>query len=421
MLRKLILFILLIPTLLLAQQRLLATITVYAGQTDRNNTPVSVALDHLSVPVDMYRLRLVEHTAAGDAPVACQIEVGTIPRLWWILDGSTPAGVERGYSLVFGDSLARSAPAMTCVTDSLDLTLYQQGKPVLSYRHAILPAPEGVSPLYERSGFIHPLYTPDGDTLTRVQPPDHYHHVGIWNPWTHTLIDGRQVDFWNLGDGLGTVRYAGTLSTTEGPVYTGFRVHQEHVDLGAPGGPRTAINEVWDVRAWNVSTDNNVWLWELTTELSDALDSPIILEAYRYGGGLGYRALEYWNKDNCTVLTSEGADRATADGSRARWCNVGGEMPGGGQAGILFMSHVSNREHPEPMRVWPLDANSGRGDMYFEFCPIRHHPWSLDPESTRVLQYRMLVYEGGLTPEKAELWWQDFANPPQVKINWNHE
>ena len=40
--------------------------------------------------------------------------------------------------------------------------------------------------------------TPHGQVLTRIQPPDHYHHYGIWNPWTHTLFENDTVDFWNI-------------------------------------------------------------------------------------------------------------------------------------------------------------------------------------------------------------------------------
>ena len=88
------------------------------------------------------------------------------------------------------------------------------------------------------------------------------------------------------------------------------------------------------------------------------------------------RFTERWKADNCYVLTSERKDRLTADGSNARWCMVGGESADGkGTNGILFMSHPENRMHPEPMRIWPIDANNGRGDMFFQFCPIRNAEW----------------------------------------------
>jgi hypothetical protein len=142
-----------------------------------------------------------------------------------------------------------------------------------------------------------------------------------------------------------------------------------------------------------------------------------MLDAYRYGGGIGFRATEKWHKDNCTVLTSEGKTRADADGSNARWCIVEGESDTEeGRSGILFMSYPANRMHPEPMRVWPLDANKGRGDMYFEFCPIRHTGWKLEKGTDYSLKYRMIVFDGKLSVDEAEIYWQEFANPPEIIV-----
>jgi hypothetical protein len=149
----------------------------------------------------------------------------------------------------------------------------------------------------------------DPDPGTR--PP---HHYGIWNPWTLTFIGKREVDFWNLVKGEGTVRFAGFLSETEGPVYSGFRSLQQHIDFGARGGDAIAINEIFDVRAWNL--DNQRWLIDYTSTLNTPLDSGILLAAYRYGGGIGFRATEEWNRDNSSVLTSENKDRKNADGSK---------------------------------------------------------------------------------------------------------
>jgi hypothetical protein len=69
----------------------------------------------------------------------------------------------------------------------------------------------------------------------------------------------------------------------------------------------------------------NVFIIDYTTSLNSPLPNGIMLDAYRYGGGIGFRATEKWHKDNCTVLTSEGKTRTDADGSNARWCIVEGE------------------------------------------------------------------------------------------------
>ena len=361
----------------------------------RIDDPVSVSLDGINYNTDKGNLVLYEITNSGEKEIPCQIESGHSARLWFILNGVSQKNSERNFVLKLEEKATESATKVSLKKDYKDLSLLVNDKPILNYRYAITYPPEGINPIYKRSGFIHPLWSPGGEVLTRIQAPDHYHHYGIWGPWTHTHIDDRAVDFWNLVAGQGTVKFAGFLSEEEGAIYSGFKALQQHIDFGAKGEDQIALNEILDVRAWNLG--EGVWMVDYTTSINSPLKNGIMLDAYRYGGGIGFRATEKWNKDNCTVLTSDNKTRIDADGSFARWCIVEGESAtSAGRSGILFLSHPSNRMHPEPMRVWPIDANGGRGDMYFEFVPIRH--------------------EGKLDAETAEKYWNSFAGNPVVNF-----
>ncbi|MBP7731258.1 MAG: PmoA family protein, partial [Bacteroidales bacterium] len=297
------------------------------------------------------------------------------------------------------------------------LRIEKDGKPVLDYAVKMVYPPAKVDTMYKRNGFIHPMYSPSGNVLTRISAPDHYHHFGIWNPWTRVRIKNHVTDFWNLYTHQGTVRFAGVNSIIEGPVYGGFNVRHEHVDFQGKKPEELTFNEVWDVRVWNTDPVNGLktWLVDLTSYLSVATDTAVLLEAYRYGGGIGFRATAEWNNKNSWVVTSEGKTRIDADGTRARWTDVGGMFEGKGTSGIVFFSHPSNREHPEPMRVWPIDQN-GRGDVYFEFCPTRDKEWTLEPGNVYMLKYRMIVYDGKIDKTIADRIWNDFAHPPVVKV-----
>jgi hypothetical protein len=310
------------------------------------------------------------------------------------------------------DKVAPACP-ITVKKNDQTITLCSGDNNILSYYHALHPVPEGVNPVYRRSGFIHPLYSPEGHVLTRIQPPDHYHHYGIWNPWTKTHIEGKEVDFWNLNKKQGTVRFAKLLSTTSGPVFAGFKVLQEHVQFLPEGKERVAMNEVWDVRATVGEVEKKcVWIVDFVSELKNLLDTPIVLDQYRYGGGLGFRATEQWTTDNCSVLTSEGKRRTEADGTRARWCDINGSTGNKNHtSGVLFLSYPTNREHPEPMRVWPENSVGGKGEIFFEFCPIRHKAWTLEPKNEYILRYRMIVYDGKLKPKTMEALWHNYTDP----------
>jgi hypothetical protein len=378
--------------------------------------PLSMDLEGLDYPGDpcvpvLYRVE-------GHAKVAlpCQIENGHTARLWFIPDKTWEPNTVVALELGFEDR-TKQAEVTVAAADAEGITLRHGGKDILRYYSALHPVPGGVDPLYRRSGFIHPLWSPAGKVLTRIQPSDHYHHYGIWNPWTVARVEGKEVDFWNLAKGQGTVRFAGVLSTVSGPVYGGFKVRQEHVVLGGQTGKdKTAIYEVWDVRAFPTRVESRlVWIIDFTSLLNSALDSAIELPSYRYGGGIGFRATDDWTRENCSVLTSEGKTRDQADATRARWCDVRGGAPGA-TSGITFLSHPANRDFPEPMRVWPSDLDKEKGRVFFEFCPIRLTGWSLQPGRENVLRYRMIVYDGTLDPKTMETLWKNLADPPVVTV-----
>lgn len=409
---KALLIILLFAQSLFAQE--LAKFKVEIEQ-DRLDSPASISLDGINYNTDKGNLVLYELTSGGEKIVPSQLEAGHSARLWFFLSGESKKGTAREFILKLEENAASPQSTISLTKDDEDLSLSVNDKPILKYRHAVTLPPKEADPLYKRSGYIHPLVSPGGKELTRIQAPDHYHHYGIWGPWTKTHIDDRAVDFWNLKLGEGTVKFAGFLSEAEGAIFSGFQALQQHVDFGAVGEDQVAMNEILDVRAWNIG--EGVWMVDYTSSINSPLKNGIMLDAYRYGGGIGWRATETWHKDNCTVLTSDGKTRKNADGSFARWCMVEGESEvEQGRSGILFLSHPSNRMHPEPMRIWPLDGNGGRGDMYFEFVPIRHDDWKLEPKQSYTLKYRMIVFDGKLDAETAEKYWNSFASNPKIEI-----
>lgn len=380
---------------------------------DMPNQQLSVDLTGVDYNQDQGDLVLYLSEGGRRIPVPCQLESYAGPRLWFLPGHSLRRGEKMNFELFKKEGTA-AADLVTVRTDKDHIILIAGDREVLKYRHSMIEAPEGASPLYRRKGaFIHPLYSPAGKMLTSIQPGDHFHHYGIWNPWTRAVFEGRTVDFWNLAEGQGTVRHSGILSTFSGPLFAGFKVYHEHVDFSAPGEDKTALNETWDVRAWSINLDGRTaWLVDFTSVLSCATDSAVELSAYRYGGGIGFRATGEWTRYNSTVLTSEGKTRKDADSSLARWCCLEGETGPGEKSGVVFMSHPANRAHPEPMRVWPEDAAGGRGDLFFEFCPIRHKPWMLYPGKEYVLRYRLIVYDGVMEKGLIENLWQNFASPP---------
>ncbi|HEY3405457.1 MAG TPA: PmoA family protein [Ohtaekwangia sp.] len=369
------------------------------------DVPVSIVLDNVSFVSDS-SLTLVEVQGGKTSSIPFQIRQGEQRTLHWI---AKTGAQKRTYQLV--KSAPGKSPEVTVLDQDGTLTIQSENKNLLRYYHKTVEAPAGANPNYRRSGFIHPLWTPNGQELTRIQPSDHYHHYGIWNPWTHVLFEGDTVDFWNIAGKKGTVRFASFPAISTGPVFAEYEALHEHVAFKKDGTEKIALNEIQTVRVYKPSGD--YYIVDITSQLSCASTSEVNLLTYRYGG-LGWRTTEYWDNKNSEVLTSDGKDRKTADGSKARWCIVQGALPND-FGGVVMMSYPANYNHPEPLRIWP-ENQYNRGDMFANFSPTKDKDWLLLPGKTYVLRYRLVVFNGKFTKEKAESAWQNFATPAVIKI-----
>ena len=374
------------------------------------NLPVSINLDDVTYLSDTL-LVLYEINDKGKTAVPFQIEPGNPRKLTWMVATGTGQGEKHTYELVEGSP--KLPEAIKASVNDGALVIHAGARNLLQYYFKTVYPPKGVDTAYKRSGFIHPLWSPHGQVLTRIQPPDHYHHYGIWNPWTHVEYEGDTVDFWNINSKQGTVRFAKFISIADGPLFSEFDALHEHVVFKKSGKEKVAMNELQDVRVYAPGANQEFFIVDFNIQMNCADESPVKLLEYRYAG-LGWRTTEKWNNKNSMVLTSEGKTRKDADGSKARWCIVQGEIDND-YAGVVMMSFPTNYNFPEPLRIWP-ENQYNRGDMFANFCPTKDMDWLLYPRKNYALKYRLLVFNGRFDKEKAESAWYYFAYPPQVTI-----
>lgn len=389
------------------------TITVQAGLYDRVDCVVSADVSFLDIK-ESSSVELYEKSGKEKRSVSCQLicEEGEAPRLYWILDGKTQAGSVRTFvARKTKKNHQPASPVMSVEDTRKALVLQKDGKDILQYNYAHVEPPAGADEAYGRSGFIHPAYSPEGNVLTTIQPKDHYHHYGIWNPWTRVLYDGEMYDLWNLKEKQGTVKARRIEAVYQGCVMAGYTAALDHY-IFTPPEEKVILNEWWKIKAWNVPGG---YLWDFESHLSPSTPLPVLLKEYRYAG-FSYRATEEWTKENCEMMTSEGKTRGQIDGSTARWIYITGDTQTG-RSGLLFLGHPGNYNSPEPLRIWDENANGGRGDAFINFAPTKNKDWELRPGGQYVLRYRLLAYEGEMTKERADRLWSDLAHPPVVIIN----
>ncbi len=278
----------------------------------------------------------------------------------------------------------------------------RDGAVVLVYHKAEHPAPAGADPAFRRSGFIHPLCSPSGGILTGVRPADHLHHMGLWHAWVRCTFRGRPVDFWNLKERTGTVRYRRTLGVCQDPAGIGFAVEQEHVAFG-PGDVETVVlRERLDV---GVRFDGAANLITYTMTQTNVADAPLELAAYRYGGGIAFRGPPGWTLDNSDYLTSEGRRRVDSHQTRARWCAMFGPTERG-DATVALFDHPSNRDAPQRLRTWNREHN---GAVFCNFVPTQETPWVIRPGEEIRLRYGVAAWDGRVDAAAIEQRWREFA------------
>ncbi|MDR3061452.1 MAG: PmoA family protein [Dysgonamonadaceae bacterium] len=391
------------------------TLKVNSDNYTRENSIVCLQWKQTQT-ADPEGIELAELINGKKVKTECQLEkLSDGTRLYWILSGRTPANTTRIFLVKTKNKPQTGKKKMHLEDKNGGLILKESSMPVIQYQYRTVYPPAGIDTAYKRSGFIHPAWSPAGDTLTTIQPKDHYHHYGIWNPWTKLEYNGEIYDLWNLRDRKGTVKFESFKEKTEGPVFTGFKALQGHYIF--PGNQESQakeiMEEIWDVKVWNQPKGMG-FLWDFGSELHPNTTLPVILKAYRYAG-FSIRATEVWTKDNSIMLTSEGKNRPEIDGTKARWIYLTGECKNG-KAGILFMSHPNNYNAPEPLRIWDQNANGGRGDAFMNFAPTKDIDWTLEAGKKYRLNYRIFQYNGEMTPAQAEQFWTDYANPVKIEV-----
>ncbi|MGI8603573.1 MAG: PmoA family protein [Verrucomicrobiales bacterium] len=329
------------------------------------------------------------------------------PRMLQFMPGSGPAGERPRTFELRGWRKAGPTPLMRITEGENAITLLAGDKKILTYLHGNDPAPEGANPLFVRSGFIYPLWSPSGDELTQKRPSDHFHHMGVWHAWTKAEFSGQDVDFWNLGKGLGTVRFKEYRWKTGGSIWCGFRARQEHVAFKTASGEQVILDEDLDVRAF--AAPEGFYL-DYDFAQKNIASHPLLFPAYRYGGGIGYRGPASWKRDNSNYLTSEGKTRDDGHATRGRWCAMSGPTPHG-SAGIGILCHPDNHDAPQRMRLWGDDKE---GRIFFNYVPIQETDWQIKPGETIRMRYRLFIFEGAPNRDRIESAWRDYARPPKV-------
>src|ERR671921_135578 len=81
------------------------------------------------------------------------------------------------------------------------LELRENTQPVMTYNYG-MQLRNGAPDVKRRSGYVHPVWAPNGAVVTEDFPKDHWHHRGIFWAWPYVDFEGKRRDMWTLTGGI---------------------------------------------------------------------------------------------------------------------------------------------------------------------------------------------------------------------------
>ncbi|MEM8732835.1 MAG: PmoA family protein [Planctomycetota bacterium] len=289
------------------------------------------------------------------------------------------------------------------------ISIRRSSRLVVAYNKVSPPVPQGIDPIYHRSGFLHPLKTPDGRTVTDMFPKDHPHQHGIFTAWVKTTYGGRKVDFWNLARGTGRVLHKKVIRKKTEDDAVGFDVELIHRTATEPRVD--ILREQWSISVLDTNgTYNCIDLRLVQTALTD---TPLIIEQNRYGG-FAVRGRSEWlspedrdqqqvaGREPSRMLNDRGEGRLTGNHGQTRWAVLTGELEGK-PATIAVLSHATNFRAPQAVRMHPTKP-------YFCFSPCVGEAFQIDRDHPYAARYRILVTDAAPDPAWIDAEWTKWGS-----------
>ena len=292
--------------------------------------------------------------------------------------------------LLLAASVLPSAAAQTPFAfreiDGRRLELSDGGKTVFVYNFGMIGA-KGFPDSMQRSGYLHPVYAPDGTRLTDDFNANHPHHRGIFWAWPEVSVGGKKGDVW----------------TVKGPFERRFVRWQARqadaatarlaVENGWFDGPRKVLKEEFEILTHAVAGRQRTLEFTLRFE---ATAEPVTIagtpDGHKGFGGFAFRFAPLDGGANHVMIRTEQGVSAK-DGVMARhpWAQLSGSFQGHA-AGARIEDLPSNPGYPH--NGWLMR----HGLLFLNVSYPGLQPLVLVPGKPLVLHYKVILFAGEALP-----------------------
>lgn len=303
-----------------------------------------------------------------------------------------------------------SANGLRLSEDDVTIRISSSEVPIVVYNKQSPPVPEGMKRVYHRSGFLHPVCSPAGKTVTATFPFDHPHQHGIFSAWVRTTYRDRAIDFWNLAGGTGRVLHQRVVSTFANDRATGFEVDLVHRAQQPP--VVDILRERWKISVY--PTNGTHHCFDLETTQKAVTDAPLIVNQFHYGG-IAVRGPVRWLQardgdlqkgddvvhEPSSFLNDLGSDRKKGNHEHARWVCLTGRIDAA-PVSIAMLCRAENFRAPQAARLHPTKP-------YFCYAPCVDDAFEIDKGHPFVARYRFLVTDAEADTDWLDEQWQSWC------------
>jgi hypothetical protein len=266
------------------------------------------------------------------------------------------------------------------------------GTKVLFYQKAT----KSLDGQYQRAGYVHPLYSLDGEILTEDFPKGHPHHHGVFLAWHQIIHKGENIaNSWTSENMSWDVKQLKTRNKGENVVLVADVFWNTTYDQQ----PLSLIRENTTITVHSTSGKYRVIDFETTLK-------PLVTDL-KIGGAndsKGYGGFSLRFKAPASLkFISQGQAVAPQENSviAGPWMDFVGSFGNSSKAGVAVFNHPSN---PGNINEWILrNSSSMQNPVYPGRVPVDL------PKKGTTLRYRLIIHSGNMDQGMLEKLYREYA------------